>query len=530
MTKKIFSILLCLSFFASNLLALQLEDKLSPKSIFIDPQQIKMILEIERQIGQIDEIAAGLVATLPEEDSLIKNLKQAAFEIHKIKPENRTQEHKNQYNFILKVLGSRDDFRPYLVSDMSREVMKQIDKTGIFSDEIYKLDQIRFYELAKKIVTYQVVEQVKSGKITNQQVYFSVIETCLSRLLIKKVDIDLEKRGEKRKISYVIPMWNEEERLSKPSELFTGEDSFDVKMEQLEFLYDGIQNVDYQIIFMLDKKGVPARDKNVEGTRVMLQQKTENLSKNLQSKIIIKSTLDVDHAGVDLATSIKGGAVQVALRDLAKNHPEIDYAYYTDTDVSVNPGNTGMLLFESFYGEKDVVIGARTVQNSHVFGKSEFRKFLSLGFNSLTRALFILDISDTQVGAKLVKLRPHFVKIEQDFIEVSMSFDPQMLKLLQDDGASISEVGIVWIDSSYVSYSAGLTKRMFNDSMRMVGIKSYTRLPLFIAKQLITHPGVAFAIIKNFIPNYFRSIFSTQDLSLMPDMKLNLLKAIDTRA
>jgi hypothetical protein len=334
---------------------------------------------------------------------------------------------------------------------------------------------------------------------------------------MKKIDKDCIS---KKKISYLIPLWNEVERLKKPAEAFTGEDFLNVKAEQLEFLYAGIKNVDYEILIMFDRKFPKEEDKarNVIDMVPLLEK-----AANGNPKIIITDTFSVSanfRKGLRMDNSRKGGAVHVGMRYIAEERLDVTDVYYTDADISVNPGNTGILLYKNFYDKQDVVIGARTMSDSHVFGKTGVRKFLSLGFNVMTRALFLVNISDTQVGAKLIKLRPHFVKIQGECTEVSMSFDPQLLKLMELDGANIVEMGIVWIDSAILSQSAGLAKRMFWDSTRMWS----EMYPTW--KQYLTNIrlDIVWGMVTNFMPNVWSSssldpnIIKLRLLSIMPTM------------
>jgi hypothetical protein len=503
----------------------------SNSSIFQEISKTKKILNFLKMLEELEKNKNSdtLITNLPEEDKERLQMRELAYQKYeKNKKQQLVGDEKLEYENLLKILGDRKNYRPYKVLDLSKKIMDRIDAKNL-PEELYDFNAENFKEFAKKIIQSQLIKLVISGDVSNQQEYYSVFETCVSRLCMQKMDRDLAKTGTKKKIGYLIPLWNEQERLQKPSEILTGEDFLNVKAEQLDFLYSGIQNVDYEITIMFDRKYAKDDAKQkVLDMIPLLDTIRKKLPINMQAKINLLSTFDEGfedlRKGLNLSASRKGGAVHVGIRYFLKKRPDITHAYYTDADISVNPGNTGILLFENFYNKKTVVIGSRTMPESHVFRKSWIRKFLSIGFNEMTRLLFLLDISDTQVGAKLIELDLKKLNIYEQCTEVTMSFDPQLLKFLEVDGASILEVGIVWIDSALLSQSAGLAKRMFVDSTRMWNEMFPTWGEYFKTFGL----NVVAGMVKNLIPNVWP--FVSLEKFDMNFLKIQLYSKIPTNA
>ena len=84
------------------------------------------------------------------------------------------------------------------------------------------------------------------------------------------------------------------------------------------------------------------------------------------------------------------------------NHVSGDLVTFLDADLDLHPAQISTFLDYMEKNDADVVIGSKR----HPLSKLNYpwdRKFLSSGYNMLTRALFGLDIKDTQAGIKLFK-------------------------------------------------------------------------------------------------------------------------------
>lgn len=152
------------------------------------------------------------------------------------------------------------------------------------------------------------------------------------------------------------------------------------------------------------------------------------------------------------SASVKGGAVYASLRKLSLGaNPMANVVIYTDADISTSLLQSGLLMAPLFplHGRRQsttqISVGSRRVGDS-VMVRDETRNAMSLLYNGLTRVLFGLDISDTQMGFKAIRsdIIPH---IHRGFSELEMAFDVELLWIAKAKGYSMKEVGCVWIDS-----------------------------------------------------------------------------------
>lgn len=308
-----------------------------------------------------------------------------------------------------------------------------------------------------------------------------VIEMVTSKLLLHRLNHHSQEINSEhpQNIVYLISAHNELNRIRERKDCFTGEDFLRLKIRQLEFIYEGMEKYDWQMVFVDDE--APQKDKPRTIDIIEEMKELDSSVSKHRERII---TLDYDRdlyeerklyqgelsqfsAREFAEKSVKGGAIQTGLRYIARC-AGVDKEYktaqahaiiYTDCDTSVNLSCSGILLDQ--LKTNDVAIGSRRLGNSHVIGKSSLRHLQSKIYNLLVRSLFNLQVTDTQVGAKAFK--PEVItEISEHFSEVSMSFDVELLKLAKDRGYSISEDGIVWIDSELESMSANQGMNMFH--------------------------------------------------------------------
>lgn len=312
---------------------------------------------------------------------------------------------------------------------------------------------------------------------------YSLIEMVTSRLLLEQ--LDRNKTGDtKETVSYLAAAYKEHNRIEKKSEIYSGEDFLAVKARQLDFLYKGLKHYDWQLCFVDDEPNTGQKR-----TLDVIESKKQNDDriKPFTDKIIVldydrdlkeerAAYKDADVQGMssnDFAKkSVKGGAIETGLRYLArttdgkayKTKPS-DIIIYTDCDTSINLAGTGVLV-NMIESGSDVAIGSRRIQGAHVIGKSAERHMQSFMFNLLVRALLNLQVTDTQVGAKA--FRPNVIKkTHEGYSELSMAFDPQVLRLAAEAGFKIDEQGMVWIDSEIESKSADQSQNMFQGLLRL---------------------------------------------------------------
>jgi len=298
-----------------------------------------------------------------------------------------------------------------------------------------------------------------------------VKELLLSIVHIKKLDIIYGLKKEKLNLTILIPVYHELNRLKSKRKSFTGEDFLTVKLNQLQTLFSGSQNINWNIVFVSDE--APSDSVTIAAMKKKLQKL--QLSQEVNDNVLFLDYNDfavleklqdqdkVDYFDAKMKKSVKGGAIQYALKYLFSEHSSFnpDYLLMSDSDLSFDLGLIGNLLYDSVINKSDVVIGSRNMEDSYIVGKSESRQVLSKGFNLLVKSMLALNINDTQVGAKMY--RASLLKeLAPKLRENSMSYDVEILKKLQIANVSIKEIPIVWIDSSMESHSNDQVISMFS--------------------------------------------------------------------
>ena len=135
----------------------------------------------------------------------------------------------------------------------------------------------------------------------------------------------------------------------------------------------------------------------------------------------------------------KNGGKGNALR-YGFNYASGDLVTFLDADLDLHPCQIPLFLEYMAENEADVVIGSKR----HPQSKLNYplsRKFLSSGYNLLTRLLFGFDIKDTQAGLKLFKKEV----LDQVFPKMSIkgyAFDLEVLVNAYHLGYSIVEAPI----------------------------------------------------------------------------------------
>ncbi|MGI9529443.1 MAG: glycosyltransferase [Acidimicrobiia bacterium] len=263
-----------------------------------------------------------------------------------------------------------------------------------------------------------------------------------TKLALSKHAID--NAGWTGRVGVVFAMWGEQRRLRPRSpDNPTGEDALRVKLDQLEWLFEGT-NTDWRVYPVddgdPDDSGTVAEErasKHPEGTRVTVLR----LGDVIPTSTGPLSDLD------DVDDSRKGGAIvlgaSVAMED------GCDVVVMTDADNSVNLGQTGLLIAAHAEGA-NVVIGDRKHPEA-VLVKAEARwgpgiVVLRHMQRMVGRALFSQGIRDTQAAFKLYD-RTSLDDILAAPSTYGFAFDSDWLYGALSGGHSIDRVPFAFIDS-----------------------------------------------------------------------------------
>jgi glycosyltransferase involved in cell wall biosynthesis len=131
----------------------------------------------------------------------------------------------------------------------------------------------------------------------------------------------------------------------------------------------------------------------------------------------------------------KGNALKVGARRATGN-----LVVFMDADLEIHPKHAMKFMYMLKATDADVVIGSKRHPDSKVDYPVK-RRFLSWGYHLLIKAMFDLDITDTQPGFKL--FRKEVLDKEMGKVEAQRyAFDLDLLVNVQADGYKIVEAPI----------------------------------------------------------------------------------------
>ena len=269
-----------------------------------------------------------------------------------------------------------------------------------------------------------------------------------SRLLVQEIRTP-------SKISVVFAVYKEHNRIRKSSEHPHGEDFLVKKAEQLQWLFQRLEHLEWELIIVDD--GCPENSGAIAQSIIAanhLEQKVrvlyleEAINRKYPPAQQLSSTRD----------SQKGGSIVYGMWDAVQEqqHPNHIIAF-TDADLSTHLGQIGLLMHTLVHTDKLAAIGSRREPKSVVIKKGSRNDRGKLFIYLWKRLLPNLgDIVDTQCGFKAFKgeIIPHLI---EDMIERKFAFDIELLlktEILQS--GSIQKVPIAWIDSEEASTTTDL--------------------------------------------------------------------------
>lgn len=158
----------------------------------------------------------------------------------------------------------------------------------------------------------------------------------------------------------------------------------------------------------------------------------------------------------------KGGGVKEAFK-IANG----EIVGFTDADDST-PAKEFLKLIKEIERGYDVALGSRWLKDSNVLVPQPlYRRFLSRGFNLLVRALFGLNIRDTQCGAKV--FRKEVIDTLLPHLRVNgFAFDVELLYLAKKYDFKLKEVPIEWHNDEDSKLNAKkVVPKMFIELVRL---------------------------------------------------------------
>ncbi len=210
-----------------------------------------------------------------------------------------------------------------------------------------------------------------------------------------------------KKISIIIPAYNEEKRICKTLEAY---EEFFKKLKNQKLL-------DFEIIVVINNT----------------KDKTKEIVSTFSKKYPEIRYLDFKQGG-------KGFAIIEGFKEALKG--KSDLIGFVDADMATGP--------ESFYwlirdiGTYDGAIASRSMKGSKI-DTSLKRAITHKGFNLIVRGILFLPYRDTQCGAKVFK-REAIKSVVNELGATQWGFDVDLLYRLRKKGFKIKEVPTIWKD------------------------------------------------------------------------------------
>ncbi len=210
-----------------------------------------------------------------------------------------------------------------------------------------------------------------------------------------------------KNISFIIPVYNEAERLTKTFEalksvlLPSG-----LKLEEVIFINDG----------------------STDSTLTILNRGKKGLEEKLGTKIEIIS-YDSNRG--------KGYAVRTGMKKAAG-----DYILLFDADISTPLSE--LEKFVTFLGEKRIIIGTRKNGRSTVIEHQPIiRELLGKVFTKMTQIVLRTEVSDFTCGFKLLS-RDAYSEISRISVINKWGYDAEIIYLAEKNGFDIVEIPVAW--------------------------------------------------------------------------------------
>ena len=213
-----------------------------------------------------------------------------------------------------------------------------------------------------------------------------------------------------KKISIVIPAYNEEKRIGRTLNSYS------------DFFNKFKNKLDYEIIVVINNTN----------------DRTEDIVNNIRVKNKKIKCLNFKKGG-------KGFAVLEGFKESLKGNNNL--IGFVDADMATSPDAFYELIKQ--INNYDGVIASRYIRGAIVKPKPKFQRLIvSRMFNFVIRVMFLMPYRDTQCGAKLFK-RYALEKVLQDLGMSKWAFDVELLYNLRKNKYKIKEIPTNWADQEY---------------------------------------------------------------------------------
>ena len=252
------------------------------------------------------------------------------------------------------------------------------------------------------------------------------------------------------KVSLVFAVYKEHNRIKSKTEHPHGENFLVKKVEQLQWLFEHNDLVDWELIVVDD--GCPENSGKIAQS-IIAEKKLQSYARVLFLADAIEQGLGTAKTLTSTSDSQKGGSIVYGMWDAVnRKGKENHIVAFTDADLSTHLGQLGLLLDPILTDQRLSAIGSRREKDSVVIKKGA-RNNRGKIFIYLWKRLIpnLGDIVDTQCGFKAFDA-VILEEILKDLIEKKFAFDIELLlRTALISPAGIKKIGIAWIDSEEAS-------------------------------------------------------------------------------
>ena len=258
-----------------------------------------------------------------------------------------------------------------------------------------------------------------------------------------------EAHPDSTRVTVVVAMYAEHERLRPASEHPHGEDALARKVSQLDRLLGDLPNWEWHLLLVDD--GCPYGSGAVAEEIIR-----SNGWQDRVDVLYLQDGIDERSPGVGtLRTtdeSRKGGSIQYGMWVAAHDDSPEHAIVFTDADLSTHLGQIGSLVVPLGEAETTISIGSRREPLSAVAKRGDRNARGKLFIYLWKQILGSLDgVTDTQCGFKAFPADRTRAWVEA-CREKQFAFDIELLLLAHDDGrGSIARMPVAWIDSDAAS-------------------------------------------------------------------------------
>ena len=337
------------------------------------------------------------------------------------------------------VLAVTRDMPPHMDLINPAHERQAFETAALLMDLYPKEDELRAVD------THIVIEQQKHPVILHL-----ASKLALSKMSLKLLSAPIFS-------SFVVAMYKEHNRIRTGAEHPAGEDFLRRKVAQLQWLFKGEIDKTWELVFVDD--GCPEKSGEI-AERIIQQEGYDNVRVLFLADAIAERS-PVTKGLTSTDDSQKGGAIQYGMWSVVREqHDNARHiVIYTDSDLSTNVAQAGLLLLQLENQNRMCTIGTR-YDTGGVYctpvgaqGLTNYDHTM-LVFRHFIRTKLLPqlgEVVDTQCGFKAFKAEV-LKKVLERMTDKRFSFDMELLLLTalhcSQGGNAVGKSPIVWIESN----------------------------------------------------------------------------------